>query len=78
MRFDYPDTFIDESFARKTHMHQSLIQLFGDVAVGPTDQTRDFLKVCAQKRITRAGITRDDDRVLVGAPFEPIKKFKRR
>ena len=51
MSLDYPDTLIDEALASKSHVHQRLIELLGDVAIGATYEPGNLFKVSTNERV---------------------------
>ena len=42
VRFDDPNTFVNQSLASEAHIHEILVQLFGDIAIGTTRKPGNF------------------------------------
>jgi len=54
---DDPDTFINETFSRQSHMHERLIELLRDITIGTANETKNFLEISTKESVTGARIT---------------------
>lgn len=75
MRFDDPHAFIDQSFTGETHVHQILVQLLSDIAVGTRSETRNLLEIRSQKSVSGPGKTDHDASILI-LIFSGVEKLE--